>query len=260
MLSGYPQISLADLRGSRTFLTKLRRGRGGSFSAASRKRLRLGVDCGAGIGRVTDGLLRHVCERVDVVEPVAKFADVLTRESRASVEGRLGRVWISGLEDWPPPPTTATTKRPERGGEGQRVEEEEGEGEADAQQTGKYDLIWNQWCVGHLTDSQLTAYLRRCIPILKQDPDPDPDNHDDAGAAGNGGWIVVKENLSTDPSGEDVYDELDSCVTRTDAKYRRLFADAGLQVVRAELQTGFPKALGLYPVSMYALRPMKGAS
>ncbi|KAF7513815.1 hypothetical protein GJ744_007866 [Endocarpon pusillum] len=51
--------------------------------------------------------------------------------------------------------------------------------------------------------------------------------------------------MSTDPSGGDIYDELDSSVTRTDAKFRHLFAEAGLEVVRSESQTGFPKGLGL---------------
>lgn len=59
----------------------------------------------------------------------------------------------------------------------------------------KYDLIWNQWCLGHLTDAQLVKFLKKCCSALKP-----------------GGWIVVKENLST--SDEDVFDETDSSVTR----------------------------------------------
>jgi protein N-terminal methyltransferase len=60
----------------------------------------------------------------------------------------------------------------------------------------KYDLIWNQWCLGHLTDAQLVEYLARCSSILKE-----------------GGFIVVKENLSTGEA--DVFDEVDSSVTRS---------------------------------------------
>ena len=59
----------------------------------------------------------------------------------------------------------------------------------------KYDLIWNQWCLGHLTDAQLVMYMEKCAKALNE-----------------GGLIVVKENLST--AGEDVFDELDSSVTR----------------------------------------------
>lgn len=61
--------------------------------------------------------------------------------------------------------------------------------------TGEYDLIWNQWCLGHLTDDQLLAYLHKCRRILKE-----------------GGFVIVKENMGT--MGEDVFDEVDSSVTR----------------------------------------------
>jgi hypothetical protein len=37
----------------------------------------------------------------------------------------------------------------------------------------------------------------------------------------------------------------------------RIFQEAGLRVMRSELQRGFPKQL--YPVRMYALRPAEGA-
>ena len=69
-----------------------------------------------------------------------------------------------------------------------------------------------------------------------------------------GGWIVVKENLSNDHRGEDVYDETDSSVTRTDEKFRQIFKDAKLKIVATELQRGMPK--GLYDVRAYALQPM----
>lgn len=59
----------------------------------------------------------------------------------------------------------------------------------------RYDLIWNQWCLGHLTDAQLVAYLKKCAKVVREE-----------------GWIIVKENLST--SGQDDFDEVDSSVTR----------------------------------------------
>jgi hypothetical protein len=113
------------------------------------------------IGRITEGLLLGLAEKVDIVEPIAKFSD--------NLKGKygIGEIFNVGLEDWSP----------------QESEES------------KYDLIWNQWCLGHLTDAQLTTYLEKCQKVLK-----------------TGGLIVVKENMST--SGEDVFDELDSSVTR----------------------------------------------
>lgn len=101
-----------------------------------------------------------------------------------------------------------------------------------------YDLIWIQWCLCYASDDELTENLRRCSLALKK-----------------GGIIVVKENLST--SGTDMIDASDNSITREDGKFRDLFKEAGLQVIRAEMQNGFPKSFPrkLLPVKMYALKP-----
>lgn len=203
MLGGFPQISRIDLRGSANFLAKVRR-LVPALSATGP--LDLGVDCGAGIGRVTDGFLSQVCERVDVVEPVENFARVIRDGPLRTESGVVGDVYTTGLENWSP--------------------------------AKQYNLIWNQWCVGHLTDAQLVDYLARCKAGLS-----------------SSGVIVVKENISTSPEEEDIYDEVDSSVTRTDNKFRSLFQDAGLSLVKTEEQAGFPKSLKLFPVRFYALRP-----
>ena len=200
MLGGYPGISRTDLKGSATFFAKLRR-EYPSLSADGA--LQRGVDCGAGIGRITAGFLSTVCEVVDVVEPVEKFAREIKGQNMVG-RGAVGSICVTGLEDWVPEV--------------------------------QYDLIWNQWCLGHLTDKQLVAYLGRCKKAVTID-----------------GWIIVKENMSTNVNGEDVFDRLDSSVTRTDQKFRQLFKEADVRVVKTEVQKGFPK--GLYPVRFYALKP-----
>lgn len=202
MLGGHPQISPIDLRGSFLFFEKLRRLHPSpdvEFSGP----LSRGVDCGAGIGRVTAGFMSRVCKVVDVVEPVEKFANEV-RGQRWSGEGKIGEVYVSGLQDWLP--------------------------------SQKYDLIWNQWCLGHLTDKELQRYLLKCLMALSV-----------------GGWIVVKENISTHPEGKDIFDEVDSSVTRTDEKFRRLFQAVGLKIVKTEVQKEFPRKL--FPVRFYALQP-----
>jgi len=209
VLGGYPQVSRIDLQGSSNFFAKLRR-QHSKDPSETKKKLRRAADCGAGIGRITAGFLSHVAEVVDIVEPVQSFTDAI--KGHASV----GEVYNVGLESWRPADEDARVRR-------------RGEG---------YDLIWNQWCLGQLTDAQVVAYLRRLqLP----------------GALSAGGWIVVKENLSNHYLGEDVYDEVDSSVTRTDGKFRGLFEEAGLRLVSTELQKGFPK--GLYAVRAYALQP-----
>ncbi|THC91515.1 hypothetical protein EYZ11_009023 [Aspergillus tanneri] len=201
MTGGFP-VSRIDLRGSKSFLTKVRRLRGNDVE----KKLRLGVDCGAGIGRVTNGVLSQVCEVVDAVEPVEKFAQVL-RDTRLNSNGVGGDIYNVGLEDW----------HPEK----------------------RYDLIWVQWCVGHLTDRQLVEFMIRCRDCLTED-----------------GLVVFKENNTSKGFVEDIYDEEDSAVTRTHEKFLTLFAEAGMDLIATELQSGFPKRLELLPVRFYALRPM----
>lgn len=125
------------------------------------------------IGRVTEGLLLRIAENVDIVEPVSKFTD------RLKATTGVRTIFNVGLEDWQPP---------------EGIE---------------YDLIWTQWCLGHLTDSQLVDYLQLCKTVLKPDT----------------GVIVIKENLST--GSVDMFDNEDSSVTRsvhtlTSAAIRRL--------------------------------------
>ncbi|KAF1834495.1 hypothetical protein BDW02DRAFT_569025 [Decorospora gaudefroyi] len=223
MLGGYPQTSRIDLQGSSNFLTKLRRGKT-QASKLPLPPLERVADCGAGIGRITKGLLLGVSKRVDVVEPVKKFTDELvqslgngeyTGDGEAKEgKGQVGEVINLGLQDWIPEP-------------------------------GAYDVIWNQWCLGHLTDAQLLVYLRRCKEGIRQAAEGQE------GASRS--WVVVKENLSTDINHKDIFDEEDSSVTRSDDKFRMLFQEAGLKIVATEQQRGMPKEL--YPVRIYALRP-----
>ncbi|KAL2020574.1 hypothetical protein VTK56DRAFT_8162 [Thermocarpiscus australiensis] len=197
MLGGFPHISRVDIRGSRNFLAKL-----GIGSKPGQRVADSALEGGAGIGRVTQGLLLDgIARQVDVIEPIAKFT--------AALNGKPGvrTIFNMGLEDWQP---------------------------AEGIQ---YDLIWIQWCVGHLTDEQLVRFLQRCKTSLNPD----------------GGVIVVKENNST--SGTDEFDEVDSSVTRDDGTFRRLFGQAGLRLVQVELQKGFRTNESLLPVRMYALKP-----
>ncbi|KAL9137513.1 MAG: hypothetical protein Q9175_001283 [Cornicularia normoerica] len=200
MLGGYPEISRVDLKGSANFFAKLRREQ---RSQSTNGPLRRGVDCGAGTGRITASFLSTICEVVDVVEPVKKFAQEVKGQNMVG-SGSVGSVYVTGLEDWVP--------------------------------EAQYDLIWNQWCLGHLTDKQLVAYLERCKKAVTID-----------------GWIIVKENVITNVDGEDVFDQEDSSVTRTDQKLRQLFKEADMRLIKTEVQRGFPK--GLYPVRSYALKP-----
>ncbi|OAP63382.1 hypothetical protein AYL99_02609 [Fonsecaea erecta] len=279
MLGGYGHLSRVDIQFSRNFLAKLRRlyppvssarsrGDGGSgsnkeSSSSSSASLSTGdsstgtgtgtsptksptkyvfrscLETGAGIGRVTLNLLASQCETIDVVEPVEKFTARLTAPDAPLVKsGQLRRVYNLPLQNWtpeslpswenstPPPPTT-NGEPPiiEHGSEGARP--------------GRYDLVWNQWCLDFLSSHELVRYFRSLIPLLAA-----PD-----------GWIIVKQNVSTagDKGDQDTFWEDECSVTRSDRHLRALFEQAGLVLVQTLRQTGFPERL--LPVRMYALRP-----
>ncbi|KAI5303963.1 Alpha N-terminal protein methyltransferase 1 [Ascosphaera pollenicola] len=192
-----------DLQGSRNFLAKVRRLLP-AMATTDNGKLPLGVDCGAGVGRVTEGFVSKVCEKVDIVEPVEKFAKVV-EEGELKRSGIVEDIYIMGLEAW----------RPQK----------------------KYDLIWVQWCVGHLTDAELLQFLLRAKESISDT-----------------GLICFKENNTT-MDGEDIYDEEDSSVTRCDSRFKSLFEQAGLELILSEIQTGFPESFNLLPVRSYALRP-----
>ena len=98
----------------------------------------------------------------------------------------------------------------------------------------KYALVWCQWCLGQLPDDTLVEFLRNCARNLVP-----------------GGLIIAKENNSTT---EDLYDDTDSAVTRTDASFRQVFERAGLRLLLTSVQKGMPREL--FPVRMYALAPI----
>ncbi|KAL8367155.1 hypothetical protein RB599_010245 [Gaeumannomyces hyphopodioides] len=125
---GFSYVSKVDLQGSRSFLAKL-----GIGKKNGRRRVANALEGGAGIGRITQGLLVEVADAVDGIEPVAKFVAPLQE-----VTG-VRNVFNVGLEDWCPVEGTL------------------------------YDLIWVQWCVGYLTDEQFVAFMKRCRAALNPD-------------------------------------------------------------------------------------------
>jgi protein N-terminal methyltransferase len=199
VLGGHPQISSADLRGSFLFLAKLLRQTPTTPGDEARPQRRF-VDCGAGIGRVTRGVLCKLASTVDIVEPVKAFTDQIKEETY------VGTIFNVGLEQW------------------------------NIDELGIYNVVWNQWCLCQLTDTQVVDYLIRVQTALAPN-----------------GWIVVKENLLRPEAEEDAYDSTDNTITRTDRKFRSIFNQARLEVVYSELQRGMPR--GLYRIMMYALQP-----
>jgi protein N-terminal methyltransferase len=188
MLGGFHNTRLprVDIIGSRTFLNhpviKNRLSTCGYTHA---------VDCGAGIGRVTKHLLSTIFAKTDLVDPIESFNREVKEGTYLQAEreaGKIGQVFSMGLQEFTP-------------------------------EKGMYSLIWNQWCLGHLTDADLVEYFRRCKEGLHR----------------SGGVIVVKENIT---SGESEFDTLDSSFTRTEKALRNVFSQAGLKIIHVAQQHG----------------------
>ncbi|CAB0032053.1 unnamed protein product [Trichogramma brassicae] len=100
----------------------------------------------------------------------------------------------------------------------------------------KYNVIWCQWVLGHLNDADLVKFFKNCKKGLK-------DN----------GILCVKENVTK----ADVVqmDPTDSSITRPYKELVAAFDAAGYTCIKEELQTRMPD--GLYPVYMFALKPIE---
>jgi len=191
VLGGYGHVSPIDIRDSKRFIQSLPKsvGRGRA------------VDLGAGIGRIAQGLLVPLFNKVDLVEQDAKYVnkakEILAKETKMSEYHTVG------LQDYQPEP-------------------------------GIYDVMWFQWVLGHLPDTDLIAMFKRCLKGIKKN-----------------GVIVVKENIAR---GGFVLDKEDMSVTRSETHFREIFKKAGMRIIKEAWQTKFPREL--FQVKMFALVPV----
>lgn len=139
---------------------------------------------------------------VDLVEQDEKFCN----KARETLEnsGHLGEIFNVGLQEF-------------NGG------------------NNKYDVVWSQWVLGHLTDEDLVNFFKRISAMLDKN-----------------GMFVVKENFTKDD--KVIVDETDSSVTRPVSLFKKLVKQADLKIIKEARQTNFPKSL--FPVYMIAMRPL----
>lgn len=177
------------------------------------------LDCGAGIGRISDKLLSTQFETIDVLEPVDKLMDAAKRTLGPEGRNIARNFFKMSLQEW----NFMDTKTTEEG----------------IPTPLKYDVVWNQWVLLYLTDNDLIAYLKKCKAALNP-----------------GGFIFVKENVIVeDKRGkpkEYVMDDDDNSVTRTDRMYREIFKKSGLDTLIGVQQKEWPQ--DLYPIYMYVLK------
>ncbi|XP_078000462.1 N-terminal Xaa-Pro-Lys N-methyltransferase 1-like [Glandiceps talaboti] len=195
MLGGFSHISTVDIEGSSKFLRKT------LLEHTGNSRAHRALDCGAGIGRVSKNLLLRHVDTVDLVELNQDFLDEAKRSYLGEDVQKVEKYICSGLQNFKPEPK-------------------------------RYDVIWCQWVLGHLTDDHFVDFFKRCKDGLSDK-----------------GFFGVKENITK--KGLEL-DEDDSSVTRSSKLLRRLFDRAGLTILKEEIQTDFP--IGLYTVKMFALK------
>jgi protein N-terminal methyltransferase len=192
-------------------------------------------------------VLLHLVDEVVLIEPVRKFLEeAITNSStwKGIASKTKGVVFVeSPLQDYDNPDAHLENRVVGRSGR-----------ELELQLYFSFDVVWCQWCLGHLSDSHLVAFFRKAKTALR-----DPKKS----------LMVVKENVcrgEEDGGARTVFDYQDSSLTRyvviyydfyakalnnhysSDAAWLRLFKEAGLELVADRVQTGFPQEL--YQVKM----------
>lgn len=119
VLGGYSYVSTVDVQASQAFLAPLLK---------TQKKPWVALDCGAGIGRISQKLLTQMFDTTDLVELCPKFLE----KAKAKLDSvKTDRFICQGLQDFTP-------------------------------EEGRYTVIWVQWVLGHLNDDDLVAFFERC--------------------------------------------------------------------------------------------------
>jgi protein N-terminal methyltransferase len=143
VLGGFGYVTDADLRDSEQVLVRALKE---PLEAAQRGDRRLvAVDCGAGVGRVTGGLLLKHFATVDLLEPSRHLLDAavsdLKKRAAEFPEGHaVGRVICAGLQDFDP-------------------------ASAPEEQGPRYDCVWVQWCLLYLTDGACSPWASEGLTL-----------------------------------------------------------------------------------------------
>ena len=128
MLGGYGSLTFSDLASSVQFLAPLYK-EGGNTGLA--------LDCGAGIGRVTKGLLLNIFDKVEMIDTCREHLDSAQEFLGGELFSRVSAQHCCGLEDFQP------------------IEK-------------VYDLVWIQWVIIYLSDYDFIALLARFKRSLKE--------------------------------------------------------------------------------------------
>ncbi|CAL0329590.1 unnamed protein product [Lupinus luteus] len=201
VLGGYGFVNDADINGSEDFLKVLL---SQHFHVHNRHQPLVALDCGSGIGRVTKNVLIKYFNEVDLLEPVSRFLEVARKTLANGYQAnsdlhKAVNFYSLPLQDFTPV-------------------------------AGRYDVIWIQWCICHLTDDDFISFFNRAKVGLKP-----------------GGLFILKENIAKTGF---VLDNEDKTITRSESYFQSLFSRCGLHIYKSKVQEGFPE--GLFAVKIYS--------
>ena len=168
------------------------------------------LDVGAGIGRVTSDTLLHLISDVVLLEPVESLIQTAISRGKASAtignastqkkkwkgiaDGSKSVTFLQGtLQECDPANPTKTATFLGRVGYTPPVPDDDS----------GFDVVWCQWCLTYMSDTDLIAFFKRSQAALRKEGQ---------------GVIVVKENVCKDGEGgvpAIQFDEEDSSVTRS---------------------------------------------
>lgn len=148
-------------------------------------------------------MLIPIFNTVDIVEQDEHFANSV--KEYVGNSAKLGTIYNQGLQEFHP-------------------------------KSMRYDVIWSQWVLGHLTNDDFVKFFQRCGDALNKN-----------------GLVIVKENITS--TGDVNIDEVDSSVTRPLSMFKALLVQSGLRIVKMERQNNFPSEI--FPVYMFAMKPVK---
>jgi len=98
--------------------------------------------------------------------------------------------------------------------------------------TKKYDVIWIQWIIGHLTDKDFVEFLIKCKDALTEN-----------------GHIIMKENVNCRGF---VVDKEDFTIIRDEPYFQAIFDKAQLDIIYQQDLESWPD--DLYRVVSYVLK------
>ena len=149
VLGGFASITELDIQGSVEFINELEviRPEITNWTTETKKDSRMtrigpkrrACECGAGIGRVSNGILLKLggIDQCDLIESSATLLDAAP-DYLGNAAAAKCRFFCTGLQDWQPTPST-------------------------------YSVIWIQWVLSYLTDDDIISFFRRCGESLVDD-------------------------------------------------------------------------------------------